>query len=138
MIAEQPSDADDRRRSAARFLHFLQSAGTLEVAKRRQRVLRDADDIMETLPPWPELDAEYFEQYRRAMVDSGATDADLEYFADYLVRLVIEMTVSNPEDRAGLLEAVVNHFALTDIEIHLGRDDVTVVKVVFPDRPKAQ
>jgi hypothetical protein len=117
MMAEQTPDGDDRRRSAARFLHFMQSAGTLEVIERQQRILLAADQAMEMLPPWPELDEEFWAEYRRSMIDAGATDTDLEYFADHFVRLVVEMTPCKPEDRTRLLDALANHFALADVEV---------------------
>ena len=108
------------------------------MAERGLRILQIANEIMATLPHWATADEEYFAAYRRAMIDAGATDADLAYFSDYLVRLVVAMTAGKPDDRSRLLDAVVNHFALTDMDVHLGKDDMTVIRVLFPDRPRPQ
>src|SRR5262245_55415440 len=36
------------------------------------------------------------------------------------------------------LDALVNHFALAEMDVHIAADDVTVTKVIFPDRSRAQ
>jgi hypothetical protein len=130
-----PSMTETDRRDA-RLAHFFRSAGRLEVAEHRQRVLRAASERMETLRLGSDdADELFYDAFRESLLLADATEADISAVVDMCVRIAVESTVGQPGKRHELLQSIAEHLACTEIDVHFHKDD-TVTRVEFPDRPK--
>ncbi len=106
-----------------------------EIVERYQRLLRAALERLDAQRLPDEVDETFCDMLHGALRGAGATDADVDAFASYLVTMVVESTERGSEDREMLFELISRHFAQTDMTVRVSRDDCTL-RVEFPNRPK--
>ena len=103
--------------------------------ERWQRIGRQVLEKLDALRLTGEADEYFYQTLRDAFVEAGATDAEIEVMAQFLITLVVEQTAAHSEARMSQFELITDHIACTTVRIRLSHAD-TVLLIDFPDRPR--
>jgi hypothetical protein len=102
-------------------VNVVMSADTREVSERRQRVLRAGLEKMGTLRLSGDPDESFYDALRESVLAAGATDADIDALATYVVDSIVEQTADDPENRRLQFELIALHLSCADMIICPGR-----------------
>jgi hypothetical protein len=105
--------------------------------ERWQQLARAALERMDALRLSDELDESFYEALRESLVAAGATDAEIDAMAAWLVTKIVEWTGTRSDARYEQFELIVDHLACSTMRVCLGKADA-FVSVEFPNRPRLQ
>jgi hypothetical protein len=81
------------------------------------------------------MDDYFYEMLRESMVRAGATDAEIDSMAAWIVACIVKSTEAGSVERHEQFDLIVEHFCCTSMRIALGNAG-GVVRVEFPERPR--
>jgi hypothetical protein len=110
---------------------------TREAVERWQRMLGIALEKMDGLRLSGELDESFYEELRASLLAAGATGAEIDGLAAWLVTKIVEWTPGGSGERDEQFELIVDHLACTKMRVCLGGAD-SFVSVEFPNRARVQ
>jgi hypothetical protein len=106
---------------------------THEEAQRFQRVVCYAVERIARLSLPDQIDDVLWESWRQELIDAGATDDDLRRVVILLSRLIVALTINQPELRSAALQGMCENLALTNLDVRISKNGA--VSVTFPNDP---